>query len=375
MARMKDTDSPPFVSVALVDTDKPPNDGVHEDERPTGRENLAKAREVSGLGEDVCFLNTYNPNQGKNPRDGMDAADRSDGFDTSGLEEAMAKVEADVVAVITPPDTHAPCALAAVRAGKHIMVEKPFCKTLKDAVQIVEEAEKAGVKVMVLQNDRYRSGADEIHQLVKSGKIGQPYFGMMTRYGNRANPHHSGEDDHSYLWERGIHDFDSIVHLFDSKPKRIFADSFNPPWSGYKGGAGVNAWIEFESGARCCFLVTFMNQRTASEPNSPSSIPSQGLRIEFQFGTAEYVGDLSKTPWITESRHVSGGGWLLHTGDNEEPELVAKLTEDPRSILAFEGQSGASAAPEEILLADFYKCAQPPDAGPSPLSNCVRNCA
>ena len=90
---------------------------MHEDERPTGRDNLAKAREVSGLGEDVCFLNTYNPNQGKNPRVGMDAADRSDGFDTSGLEEAMAKVEADVVAVITPPDTHAPCALAAVRAG------------------------------------------------------------------------------------------------------------------------------------------------------------------------------------------------------------------------------------------------------------------
>ena len=59
-------------------------------------------------------------------------------------------------------------------------------------MQIVEEAEKAGVKVMVLQNDRYRSGADEIHQLVKSGKIGQPYFGMMTRYGNRASPHHSG---------------------------------------------------------------------------------------------------------------------------------------------------------------------------------------
>ena len=35
--------------------------------------------------------------------------------------------------------------------------------------------------------------------------------------------------------------------------------------------------------------------------------------------------------------------------DNEEPELVAKLTEDPRSILAIEGQTGHSAAAEEIL--------------------------
>ena len=104
---------------------------------------------------------------------------------------------------------------------------------------------------------------------------------------------------------------------------------------------------------------------------------------------ARYVGDLSKTPWITESRHVTGGGWLLHTPDSKEPELVAKLTEDPvcqhcnnpchdvrawllrsflelrestfvfrllqRSILAIEGQTGASAAPEEILMGDFYR--------------------
>ena len=42
-----------------------------------------------------------------------------------------------------------------------------------------------------------------------------------------------------------------------------------------------------------------MNQRNGSEPRSPASIPSQGLRIEFEGGTAEYVGDLSSTPWIT----------------------------------------------------------------------------
>ena len=72
----------------------------------------------------------------------------------------------------------------------------------------------------------------------QEGGIGQPCFGIMTRFGNRAAVHHSGEDPHSYLWERGIHDFDSIIHLFDSKPKKVWADSFNPPWSPYKGGGG-----------------------------------------------------------------------------------------------------------------------------------------
>ena len=73
----------------------------------------------------------------------------------------------------------------------------------------------------------------------------------MTRFGNRPNVKHSGDDAHAYLWERGIHDLDTICHMFGSRPSRIFCDSFNPPWSPYKGGSGVNGWIEFESGARC----------------------------------------------------------------------------------------------------------------------------
>ena len=77
---MKGTADPPFVSVALVDTDKPKND-----RRASGQDNLAAAREVSGLGEDVCFLNAFNADQGLDPLAGMDSAERSSKFDTSGL--------------------------------------------------------------------------------------------------------------------------------------------------------------------------------------------------------------------------------------------------------------------------------------------------
>ena len=53
---------------------------------------------------------------------------------------------------------------------------------------------------------------------------------IAARTGNRPNVKHSGEDDHAYLWERGIHDLDSICHMFGSTPSKIFCDSFNPPW-------------------------------------------------------------------------------------------------------------------------------------------------
>ena len=87
-----------FEAVALVD--------VRAD-------NLAAARETTGLGSDACF---------------------------DSLTAALNSVEADAVVVITPPDLHADQCIEAVRAKKHLLVEKPFTKELSQARQIVAAA-------------------------------------------------------------------------------------------------------------------------------------------------------------------------------------------------------------------------------------------
>ena len=84
--------------------------------------NMNAAMEVSGLPESKCFRS---------------------------LEQALNNVESDCVIVITPPDSHADMILEAVRAGKHVLVEKPFTKTLASAKHVVEEAGRMGVKVGV----------------------------------------------------------------------------------------------------------------------------------------------------------------------------------------------------------------------------------
>ena len=65
----------------------------------------------------------------------------------ASLEEAMDEVDAVVIA--TPPSTHAPLALSAIAAGKHVMVEKPLATSVRDAAAIVDAAEQAGVVAMV----------------------------------------------------------------------------------------------------------------------------------------------------------------------------------------------------------------------------------
>ena len=124
-----------FEAVALVDVNE---------------ENLATARETTGLGEEACF---------------------------STPAAALQAVEADAVVVITPPDLHAGQCLEAVRAGKHVLVEKPFTKDLSQARQIVAEASERGLKVAVTQNARYYPPVLTIRRLLQSGELGQPSFG------------------------------------------------------------------------------------------------------------------------------------------------------------------------------------------------------
>lgn len=195
-----------FVSVAYVDVN---------------REAMEKAAAISGLSSEKCF---------------------------SSLEEALKKVEADSVFVITPPPLHIQQCLQAIEAGKHVLVEKPFTLSLKEAKDIVTKAEEKNLKLVVAQNVRYLPLNKKLGRLIKEEVYGKPSFGVQVNLSWRPRVHHSGKGKHSYLWERSIHDFDTIRSFFNSQPKRVWGYSFNPSWSPYEGGACSYTWIEFENG-------------------------------------------------------------------------------------------------------------------------------
>ena len=254
-----------FESVALIDVNPA---------------NMATARETSGLPESACFTR---------------------------LEDAVEAVEADAVVVITPPDMHARQCLDAVRAGKHVLVEKPFTKSLAHARQIVDEAEERGLRVVVCQNARYDGVTQTIRRLVKEETYGRPSFGMMTKYGWRPGVHHSGMDQHSYLWERSIHDLDAMRYMFAGRPVRVFGHSFNPEWSPYRGGSAVHGWVEFEGGATCGYMCTFAAHKGGSS-----------FRLELEGGCL--------TPG-------EGGLVLRRPGSDEEEVVPLDEVSEPTVIL------------------------------------------
>ena len=207
-----------FEAIALVD--------VNED-------NLATARETTGLGEEACF---------------------------STPTDALQAVDADAVVVITPPDLHAGQCLEAVRAGKHVLVEKPFTKDLSQARRIVAEATERGPQGRRHPKRPLLSASLNHPPPAAKRRLGPPFLWLddqirlasaRSPFGARTNTPTCGE--------RGIHDFDQLRHLLDSEPKRLFCNSFNPPWSPYSGGSAIDGWIEFHNVApRSIFSVPLL---------------------------------------------------------------------------------------------------------------------
>jgi predicted dehydrogenase len=298
-------------SVAFVD--------IHEG-------NMNAAMEVSGMPESKCFRT---------------------------LEQALNNVESDCVVVITPPDDHAGMILEAVRAGKHVLVEKPFTKTLASAKHVVAEADRMGVKVGASQNAKYNAATVTLSRHLREETYGKASFGLFTRIGWRSKGvHHSGLDDHSYLWERGIHDMDTMRFIFGKLPVRMWAHSFNPPWSPYKGGAGVSGWIEFDGGATATYFATFEPHKSGGE-----------TRVDVDEGTLSIEGgkliltrrkaDPEELPLddVPNSTTVIVNKFVAWVNGGEEPEFSAR--NNLVTMAMIEGMGISSEAGRTVSLKEF----------------------
>lgn len=82
----------------------------------------------------------------------------------------------DAVVVATPPSTHVPIALAAIQAGKHVLVEKPLAPTSAGGRTLVGAAAEAGVVLMVGHTFEYNPAVRKLAELVRGGELGELYY-------------------------------------------------------------------------------------------------------------------------------------------------------------------------------------------------------
>ncbi|MGI9240399.1 MAG: Gfo/Idh/MocA family protein [Verrucomicrobiales bacterium] len=154
--------------------------------------------------------------------------------------EILARDDIDVVDITPHPEDRIPIVRAALEAGKHVLSQKPFALDLEQAQQLVELAERNGVKLAVNQNGRWAPHFSYMRQAVASGLIGQPTtidFSLQWDQTWIAGNEEFEKIHHLILFDFGIHWFDIANCLMGgARPQRVFAaatrytgQSFRPP--------------------------------------------------------------------------------------------------------------------------------------------------
>ena len=90
--------------------------------------------------------------------------------------------EVDAVTVATPPATHKLIVLAALRAGRHVLCEKPFTLTTNEARDLVAAAERARTTALVGHEFRWATGRAVLGRAIAEGLIGEPRFATLVQY-------------------------------------------------------------------------------------------------------------------------------------------------------------------------------------------------
>lgn len=87
--------------------------------------------------------------------------------------EELLRCDVELIVVNTPDATHYPLCRAALEAGKHVIVEKPFVTTIREAKELIEIADRKGLMLITYQNRRWDGDFLTLQQIVRQGSLGR----------------------------------------------------------------------------------------------------------------------------------------------------------------------------------------------------------
>jgi len=190
-----------------------------------------------------------------NPEAACAAADSSDDKPAvySKYEEVLARDDVQAVDLLLPHDLHPPVAIAAARAGKHILCEKPIAPTRREAREMIAAAEQAGVKLMIAYCERYDSRHQAVRALLDEGAIGRLHLTRIDHDQWVSYPVGHWINDPAKLGGgtvagSGTHRLD-LLRWFNGEVSRVFAFSHHSGMTPLRGEDMAVISLEFASGA------------------------------------------------------------------------------------------------------------------------------
>ena len=215
--------------------------------------------------------------------------------------EMLAKEDVVAVNVTTYNQAHAAPTIAALKAGKHVIVEKPMSATLADAAAMTQAAHESGKLLMVALKARYSDTRIAAQQVTDSGVLGDIYYGESGGFGRLGLPGGSFIQKETagigVVGDWGVYSLDATLCLMHHpKPVAVSGVANNLLGKGYKPLLGARhyggefspallsvedfgvAWVRFENGAAIVFKAAWISH--ISEAGGPFLLGTKaGLKM------------------------------------------------------------------------------------------------
>lgn len=151
-----------------------------------------------------------------------------------GLDALLARPDVDVVAIATPPLTHAELSVRALRSGRHVFCEKPLALTAADAARVRAEADRAGKVLVVDHVLRYNPLLRAVERLTAEGLLDRPrrFLFENDAADEDLDPGHwfwNTAQSGGIFLEHGVHFFDAAHALLGSVPESVRATAVRRP--------------------------------------------------------------------------------------------------------------------------------------------------
>ncbi len=141
----------------------------------------------------------------------------------TSCQDLIGDPDLDAVVIATEVLSHYPLAKAALLAGKHVFVEKPFASSIAEAEELVELGRRSGLVTMVGHTFLYSPPVLKTKELIDSGELGEIQFLTSTRVNLGLH-----QKDVSVVWDLAPHDFSMLFYWLDQEPDfiRAFGSDF-----------------------------------------------------------------------------------------------------------------------------------------------------
>ncbi|HLC70751.1 MAG TPA: Gfo/Idh/MocA family oxidoreductase [Candidatus Nanoarchaeia archaeon] len=224
----------------------------------------------------------------------------------TNYQEMLQQEDIEAVSIAVPTSLHQEVALAALNAGKHILLEKPIAPNPEEAQSIIDKAEDKKLKLMIGHIERFNPAIQELKARLRKGELGEIYKIDVQRIG----PFPSRITDVGVIVDLSVHDLDIIHYLIEDTPVRIYAETQQHLHPHHEDS--VTALLRYSKGALVILNINYL---------SPTKV--RQLRIFGKKGMF-LVNYLDQELYFYENKGFTSDTWESVTEGDMKKIIISK---------------------------------------------------